>query len=167
MENKEKKLKERKNKGSVKDRFNRWMARHPKFDKLASQTSYYVKHPDEFSAELNNFYNKATSRGENKTLAEFGTKLSALYRMAKMSINNEYNGIPKIKIILGSLAIIYLISPYNNEKSPDFLPFFGFADDAVLLLWLIKNADEEVDKFEAWEKSERPVENIETASPAY
>jgi uncharacterized membrane protein YkvA (DUF1232 family) len=165
METKEKNPKERnKDKGSVKDRFSRWMARHPKLDKLTSQTTHYVKHPDEFSAELNNLYNKATSKGENKTLAEYGAKMSALYRMAKMTMNNEYKGVPKIKIILGSLAIIYLISPYNIDTSPDFLPFFGFADDAVLLLWLIKNAAEEVDKFEAWEKFEK---TIETASPAY
>jgi uncharacterized membrane protein YkvA (DUF1232 family) len=163
METNEKRHKENnKNGGSIKVRLSHWMSKHPKLDKLTNQTAYYVKHPDEFSAELNKIYNKATSRGENKTLAEYGAKISALFRMAKMTLSNEYKGIPKIKIIIGAAVIFYLISPYNVDTSPGFLPFFGFADDAVLLLWLIKNSAEEVDKFESWEKSER---NIEAVTP--
>jgi uncharacterized membrane protein YkvA (DUF1232 family) len=70
--------------------------------------------------------------------------------MVKMGWSGEYTGIPKGKLIVGALALTYLISPV--DLIPDVLPFIGFIDDAALLIWLVKQANEEVEKFEKWEK---------------
>lgn len=159
METKEKKNKGKK--GTMKDRMSRWVSKSPKLEKFVDNTGYFIKHPDKFTEKVNEVYNQATSRGEYKTLPEFGSKVSSLFRMSKMALNGEYAGVPKAKVILGSLAIVYLLSPI--DIIPDALPFLGFVDEAALLLWLVRNAADEVERFEQWEKAQ----GTQSINPAY
>jgi uncharacterized membrane protein YkvA (DUF1232 family) len=162
METKEKKSKGKgANHETIKDRMNRWISKSPKLEKFVDNTSYFIKHPDKFTEKINEIYNQATSKGEYKTLAEFGSKVKSLYRMGRLSISGEYTGVPKGQVVLGFAALIYLISPI--DLIPDFLPFIGFVDDAALMLWLIRNAAEEVEKFEQWEQAR----GIQSVNPAY
>lgn len=163
METKEKKSKNRPGaqKESVKDRVNKWISQNPKIEKLVDNTGYFIKHPEKFTERANEIFNKATNRQENQTLGDFGNKVKSLFRMTKMALNGQYTAIPKGRVILGLAALAYIVSPV--DLFPDFLPFVGFMDDAAMMLWLVKYASEELEKFEQWEKSQ----NITTATPTY
>lgn len=165
METKEKKNKGKSTtgttNGTIKDRMSRWISKSPKLEKFVDNTGYYFKHPDKFTERVNEIYNQATSRGEYKTLAEFGAKLQSGYRMAKLTLSGEYTGIPKGQLIIGLAATAYLLSPV--DIIPDSLPFLGFADEFALMLWLVRNAAEQIDKFEKWESAQGAV----SANPAY
>ncbi|MBX9853017.1 MAG: DUF1232 domain-containing protein [Cytophagaceae bacterium] len=162
METKERKVK---GKGvqeeSFKDRVGKWISKSPKLEKFVDNTGYFIKHPDKFTEKINEIYQKATNTKEGKSLSEFGGKIKSLYRMGKMTFSGEYDGIPKSKVILGFVAFAYLISPI--DLLPDFLPFIGFVDDAALMIWFIKEAAEEVEKFEKWEGTH----GVKTVNPAY
>jgi uncharacterized membrane protein YkvA (DUF1232 family) len=146
METKEKKAKNKHE--SVKNKMNKWVHKSPKLEKLVDTTSYYFKHPDKFSDKVNEIYNQATGKGET-TMTEVGHKLKAIFRMIKMTINGEYTDVPKVKVFLWSLALIYIITPIDLFS--DFLPSLGFADEAAMLIWLVKSTHDEVEKFEQWE----------------
>ena len=163
METKEKKNKATKSttNGTIKDKMSRWIHRSPKLEKFVDNTGYFIKHPDKFTERVNEIYNQATSRGEYKTLAEFGAKMQSAYRMTKLTLSGEYTGIPKGQLIMGLAGLVYLISPV--DIIPDVLPFFGFVDDAALMLWLVRNAAEQVERFEQWEQAQGTV----SANPAY
>jgi uncharacterized membrane protein YkvA (DUF1232 family) len=163
METKEKRNKQAKSttNGTLKDRMGRWIHRSPKLEKFVDNTSYFIKHPDKFTERVNEIYNQATSRGEYKTLAEFGSKFQSAFRMAKLTISGEYTGIPKGQLFAGLAALVYVISPI--DLIPDALPFLGFVDDAALLLWLVRNASEQIDRFEQWEQAQGTA----SVNPAY
>lgn len=162
METKEKKNKTKgSGRESVKDRVESWIHKSPKLEKFVENTSYYIKHPSEFNEKLNEIYNKATEKSEHHTLSDFAGKIKSVYRMVKMSLDGEYQGIPKGQVIMGLAAFGYLISPFDILPN-DVLPFVGFVDEAALGFWLIKNISEEVEKFEQWERSQ-PA----TTNPAY
>lgn len=169
METKERRTKQRSagtdQNATVKGRVNRWISRSPKLEKFVDNTGYYIKHPEKFTERINEVYNNATSKGEYRTLAEFGTQFQALYRMARLTITGEYTGVPKGQLFLGLFGLVYLISPIDIV--PDFLPFIGFADDAAFMLWLIRNAAHEVEKFQAWEQSQQSGAAVGSVNPAY
>jgi uncharacterized membrane protein YkvA (DUF1232 family) len=148
METKEKN--KAKNRRSVSEKFNRWIENNPKLNNVIDTTGYYIKHPDKFTDKINEIYSKATNDEQRKSISEFVAKIKSLYRMVKMGWNGEYTGIPKARLVMGGLALAYLVSPV--DIIPDALPFIGFIDEAALLIWLVKQANDEVVKFEQWEQ---------------
>lgn len=163
METKDKKTNKNRtaNKESVKDRLSGWIHKSPRLEAFVENSSYYIKHPEKFTEKVNEVYNRATNNSGEKPIGEFAGKIKSLFRMVKLSLSGEYTGIPKGKVIFGLVALTYLVSPV--DIFPNFLGFLGFADEAALMLWLIKNADEELSRFEQWESTQGAV----SSSPAY
>jgi uncharacterized membrane protein YkvA (DUF1232 family) len=46
--------------------------------------------------------------------------------------------------------LLYFVNPI--DVLPDFIPIIGGLDDAILLAYLLKVIDKEIEKFIAWEK---------------
>lgn len=147
------------NKVTIKDKLSRWVSKSPRFENFLHKAKYYFQHPEKLNESINDIYNRATNKSEDLTLADTWAKLQATSRMVGASFRNEYTGLPKGKLYLGIVVILYFITPF--DFFPDFLPFMGFADDAALLIWFVKNLAGEVEKFQAWESAQ-----IQTATPA-
>lgn len=144
----------RKNKSKLlklKESLGEWISKTPKYKNLIEKAKYYVKNPDELNQVITEAYNKATNETGNRTLSEMWGKMMTLFRLIKSSIKNEYTEVPRAKVLLGIAAILYFVSPV--DILPDFLPIFGFVDDAALFAWFLKQASPEIAKFEAWENS--------------
>lgn len=162
METKEKKNRARSSGNeSFKDKVNEWIAKSPKLEKFVENTSYFIKHPDEFTNKVNEIYNRATNKNETLALSDFAGKIKSFYRMSKMALSGEYNEVPKGQVFLAFGALIYLISPV--DIAPDFLGFLGIAGEAALLTWLVKFAADEIEKFEKWEAGQ----GFKSVNPAY
>lgn len=83
----------------------------------------------------------------SSSLASSGILLT---KMIRASAIGSYTGLERTKIAMMIGAVIYFISPL--DIIPDFLPFFGYLDDASLLAWLFSTLSEELAQFETWLK---------------
>ncbi|HEY8400250.1 MAG TPA: DUF1232 domain-containing protein [Cytophagaceae bacterium] len=143
------------NKLTIKDKLSRWISKSPRFEHFLHSAKYYFQHPEKLNESINEIYNKATHQEQNLTLADTWIKLQATARMVGASFRGEYNGLPKGKLYLGLVVLLYFITPF--DFFPDFLPFLGFADDAALLIWFVGNLAKEVEKYQAWENAQAQV----------
>lgn len=78
-------------------------------------------------------------------------KITLLGSLLKAYAVGEYRDIEiqnLLKIIAG---FIYFISPI--DLLPDILPYVGFADDVALLMFIVKNIGNELEKFEQWKRA--------------
>ena len=75
--------------------------------------------------------------------------LLALARMLRSYARRHYTQVPWKSIALVTAALIYFLAPV--DLVPDFL-FGGFADDVALLLAVLRQVKEDVDKYKSWER---------------
>ena len=76
-----------------------------------------------------------------------------LIRLVVAYARGHYREIPAdalVVVVAGFL--VYVVSPL--DLIPDFLPG-GFADDAAVVVWVVKSVRSELDNFRAWEARER------------
>jgi uncharacterized membrane protein YkvA (DUF1232 family) len=74
----------------------------------------------------------------------------ALVRMLKAWSKGEYKNISATSIIAVVAALLYFANPF--DIIPDFIPLFGQIDDILVLSYLIKMLNKEIERFMAWEK---------------
>lgn len=65
----------------------------------------------------------------------------------------NYREIPPDALTVVIAGLVYVVSPL--DLIPDFLPG-GFADDAAVIVWVVKTVRDELDAFRAWELGEDP-----------
>ncbi|WP_228004026.1 YkvA family protein [Amycolatopsis sp. YIM 10] len=61
-----------------------------------------------------------------------------------------YTGLPKSRIALWALALVYLVSPI--DLLPELLPLLGVTDDAGVLVWLFSSVSAASGMFLRWER---------------
>jgi uncharacterized membrane protein YkvA (DUF1232 family) len=72
-----------------------------------------------------------------------------LLRLMRAYGEGEYRDVSGKNLALAGLGLFYLVSPL--DVLPDFIPG-GFADDAAVVGFIIKQVRSELVKFEAWER---------------
>lgn len=72
----------------------------------------------------------------------------ALIRLVVAYARGHYREIPADALVVIVAGLIYVVSPF--DLIPDLLPG-GFADDAVVVGWVIKTVRGELESFRAWE----------------
>lgn len=71
-----------------------------------------------------------------------------MIRLVVAYARGHYREIPADALVVVIAALIYVISPV--DLIPDVVPG-GFADDAAVVLWVVKTVRSELDKFRDWE----------------
>ncbi|WP_236808894.1 YkvA family protein [Amycolatopsis albispora] len=61
-----------------------------------------------------------------------------------------YTGLPKSRIALWAVALVYLVSPI--DLVPELLPVLGVTDDAGVLVWLLTSISAASGVFLRWER---------------
>lgn len=74
----------------------------------------------------------------------------ALVRMLRSWSSGEYRNISKTSIVAVVAALIYFVNPF--DLIPDFIPVIGQIDDILVLGYLIKFLNKEIERYMAWEK---------------
>jgi uncharacterized membrane protein YkvA (DUF1232 family) len=74
----------------------------------------------------------------------------ALVRMLKAWWKGEYRNISTTSIIAVVATLVYFSNPI--DMIPDFIPVIGQIDDILVLSYLIKMLNKEIERFMAWEK---------------
>jgi uncharacterized membrane protein YkvA (DUF1232 family) len=75
-------------------------------------------------------------------------QLTLSLRMLKDYKTKAYTNIPWRTIALLIAAILYFINPF--DIIPDFLPFFGYTDDALAFAAIFKSAQTDLQEYCTW-----------------
>jgi len=132
----------------IKNDIGHFISASPLFKIVKDKAGLYFHNPEALNEEITQFYNKATREEGKKNLADMWQKVKELYEMLQDALHNKYKKLPKVKVVIGIAVILYVIMP--TDMIPDVLPAFGFADDAALLAWFIKQAAKEIKHYEEW-----------------
>lgn len=77
----------------------------------------------------------------------------ALVRMLKAWANREYTDISPKAIIAVVATLLYFVNPF--DLIPDFIPVIGSIDDILVISYLIKTLNTEIQRFMAWELEQK------------
>lgn len=80
-------------------------------------------------------------------------RVKALPRLVRSLRSGQYQGMPKSRLALWGIALVYLVSPI--DIAPEFLPILGVTDDAGVLVWLLTSVSAASGLFLRWEKQHR------------
>lgn len=85
--------------------------------------------------------------------AEGIESVKRLARLVSAFAKGEYRDVSKGNAILVVAGLLYFISPL--DLIPDAIPILGYLDDITLISWILSKVSEELNKFEAFEFSQR------------
>ena len=75
------------------------------------------------------------ARGEPVPVGNVFERARALPRLLREARRGTYADLPKSRMALWALALVYLVSPI--DILPDLLPIIGVTDDAGVAVWLL------------------------------
>jgi uncharacterized membrane protein YkvA (DUF1232 family) len=95
--------------------------------------------------------NKILRFGENPRVKKLIEPVSVFIRMTKAHFSGAHK-LTKSTLGLVLLALVYFVSPI--DIIPDFLGFFGFADDLSVVLAIYAKVKDEIEDFLDWERTQ-------------
>jgi uncharacterized membrane protein YkvA (DUF1232 family) len=99
-------------------------------------------------------YQKAEQAVQN--YADTAARIKTVTRMLKAWRKKEYRNIDKSSIFIAIVILLYYVNPI--DLIPDFIPVIGGLDDLILLGFLLKVIDKEIEKFTTWEQQQATAE---------
>jgi uncharacterized membrane protein YkvA (DUF1232 family) len=119
----------------------------PLFERFRKRASNLVKNPGKVLDEIAKADTKADK--ESNVIRKFLEDIKLLIRLVRAWAKGEYKEVPTVTIILAIAAIIYFLSPI--DAIPDWIPVFGYSDDAAVVAFVMWSIESDLDKFRAWE----------------
>lgn len=95
--------------------------------------------------------NKILRFGDNSYVKKLTEPLSIFIRMVKAHFNGTHK-LTNSTLGLVLLALVYFISPI--DLIPDFLGFFGYADDFSVIMAVYVKLQDEINQFLDWERTQ-------------
>lgn len=121
------------------------------FENLKKQIEEIYKNDYKLQELLENIVNQIES---NKELKEIVSELKLFVSMLRDHFEGRYEGLGKDNVYLIIGAFIYIISPI--DLLPDFL-FFGYLDDILIIMYLMKKMSKEIEKYRVWKENEENI----------
>ena len=117
------------------------------FQRAKSAAEAYARDADKTGKLLDEAAEKA--RRHRGPLAEVWDYLTALLRLLRAYIRREYTTVPWQTIVLAIAAVLYFVTPIDAIF--DFIPVFGYIDDAAVIAFVVRSIKGDLDQFLAWE----------------
>ncbi len=115
------------------------------FRGLMKQAKQYLKHKNNLNHLATEALSMAGARG-----GKLWEDIELLVRLIRAWLKGAYRGVATQTLVAIVAAILYFVSPL--DVVPDFIPGFGYVDDAALLAWVLKSIADDLDAFRAWEE---------------
>lgn len=118
---------------------------------FGKQVEAVLRQEEKVKELLSNTVKKIGKIGEDPRIKNLIAPLGIFVRM----IRAHFNGSHKLSgstLGLLVLGLVYFISPFDIV--PDFLGFFGFADDLSVILAIYAKLKDEVEEFLDWERTQ-------------
>lgn len=117
-------------------------------DKLYRQAERVITSGTALSKLLDEVFLKIGESSE--TFYKIQDTVIALTRMTRAWLQGDYKNISTKAMISVVAALIYFVNPL--DLIPDFIPVIGQLDDILVLGYLIRILNKEIERFMAWEK---------------
>jgi uncharacterized membrane protein YkvA (DUF1232 family) len=79
-----------------------------------------------------------------------GTRLVCLPRLVRATITGDYTGTSRLRLLLISGALVYLISPIDLVPVV-LVPLIGLSGDALVISWIVASLINATESFLRWE----------------
>ena len=130
--------------------------RSPAFSQAMTDARSYAKDPERLRQLFKEAVKKASTipRDPFKDLWAY---FQAMLRLIRAYYRRDYRNVPLQNLVMIVGAIIYILNPF--DLIPDWIAGLGFADDAVVLAFAVRQTRQTLDEFMTWEiaSRERPV----------
>ena len=88
-------------------------------------------------------------------LERFAKDLMLFMSLIKDYYKGNYRDIPYKTISAGFVGLLYTLNPI--DIIPDFIPFIGHIDDALVLTFCLKLIEKDLQKYQTWKQSKSAV----------
>ncbi|WP_201583078.1 YkvA family protein [Psychrobacter jeotgali] len=85
---------------------------------------------------------------DSSYLERFAKDLVLFLSLAKDYYQGNYTDIPYRSMSAVVVALLYILNPI--DIIPDFIPFIGYIDDAIVLTFCLKLAEKDLQKYQIW-----------------
>ena len=92
---------------------------------------------------------------DSSHLERFTKDLMLFMSLLKDYYKGNYRDIPYKTISAGVVGLLYTLNPI--DIIPDFIPFIGHIDDALVLTFCLKLIEKDLQKYQMWKKSQTAV----------
>ncbi len=102
---------------------------------------------------------------DSSHLERFTKDLMLFMSLIEDYYKGNYRDIPYKTISAGIVGLLYTLNPI--DIIPDFIPFIGHIDDALVLTFCLKLIEKDLQKYQTWKKSQstaKPSANLKKKS---
>ena len=92
---------------------------------------------------------------DSSHLERFTKDLMLFMSLLKDYYKGNYRDIPYTTISAGVVGLLYTLNPI--DIIPDFIPFIGHIDDALVLTFCLKLIEKDLQKYQTWKQSQTAV----------
>jgi uncharacterized membrane protein YkvA (DUF1232 family) len=126
--------------------------RSPAFSQALTNARLFAKDPEKLRQLFKEAVKKAPTipRDPFKDLWAY---FQAMLRLIRAYYRKEYHNVSVRNLVMIVGAIIYILNPF--DLIPDWIAGLGFADDAVILSFAIRQTRKTLDDFMMWENTSR------------
>ena len=126
--------------------------RSPAFSQALTNARSYAKDPERLRQLFKESVKKAPTI-PREPFKELWAYFQAMLRLIRAYYRREYRNVSLQNLVMIIGAIIYILNPF--DLIPDWIAGFGFADDAVVLAFAVRQTRQTLDDFMTWEIASR------------
>ena len=89
---------------------------------------------------------------DSSHLERFAKDLMLFMSLIKDYYQGNYRDIPYKTISAGVVGLLYTLNPI--DIIPDFIPFIGHIDDALVLTFCLKLVEKDLQKYQTWKENQ-------------
>jgi uncharacterized membrane protein YkvA (DUF1232 family) len=126
--------------------------RSPAFSQALTNARAFAKDPE----RLRQLFREAVKKAPTiprEPFKDLWAYFQAMLRLIRAYYRREYRNVPLQNLVMIIGAIIYILNPF--DLIPDWIAGLGFADDAVILAFAVRQTRQTLDDFMTWEIASR------------
>lgn len=126
--------------------------RSPAFSQALTDARSFARDPERLRQLFKEAVKKVPTIPRDR-FKEFWAYFQAMLRLIRAYYRREYRNVSMQSLVMIVGAIIYILNPL--DLIPDWILGLGFADDAVILAFAVRQTRQTLDDFMAWEIASR------------
>ena len=119
--------------------------RQKKEDILDTDLEYLINEEEKLQEKLK----------DSSHLERFAKDLMLFMSLIKDYYQGNYRDIPYKTISAGVVGLLYTLNPI--DIIPDFIPFIGHIDDALVLTFCLKLVEKDLQKYQTWKQKQTAI----------
>ncbi len=97
-----------------------------------------------------------------RRIKELKTYIPLFISLIKSYTKKEYREIPLATVVAVAAALIYFLAPF--DIIPDFIPGFGFVDDASIIAFCFLACKHDLDRYSKWRSLNKDIIDAQVKS---